>query len=199
MVETSIQLFESRINHETMLPELSVLPVLSDHSRDPAEPNGKPASDTPPLTRVELTWIAKEIECWIRFGRHCHELRIDRIRRVLSYEPGRIFALVRWQSNAYGTVLSRIDILRAVHAGEAYQSVPLVDPGAQILLTITGWAKVQLVLNHIDRIEARGINCEEVAPNHWHHVHNRLRTGGLISPYTIERHQAWLKRREAGQ
>jgi len=37
---------------------------------------------------------------------------------------GSIFAFVRWTSNDYGTVLSRIDILRAVEPGERYSTVP---------------------------------------------------------------------------
>ena len=48
------------------------------------------------LTHVELTWVEKKIENWIRFGMHAHEQILDRRRRVLSFRPGTIFAFVRW-------------------------------------------------------------------------------------------------------
>ena len=71
-----------------------------------------PASDT--LTHVELIWFEKRIEQWIRFGRDVAEQILDRRRRILSFAPGSMFAYVRWAANDFGTVVSRIDILRAV-------------------------------------------------------------------------------------
>ena len=71
------------------------------------------------LTRVELTWLKNRIENWIRFGRIAEEHRIDPHRRVVAFAPGSIFAFVRWASNDFGTVVSRIDILRAVGARRA--------------------------------------------------------------------------------
>ena len=70
------------------------------------------------LTTVELLWLEKRIENRVRFGRPVSEKVLDRNRRVLSFAPGSIFAFVRWTSNDFGTVLSRIDILRAVTPGQ---------------------------------------------------------------------------------
>ena len=70
------------------------------------------------LTQVELLWVKKRIENWIRFGRIAQEAVLDRNRRIVSFTPCSIFAFVRWASNDYGTILSRIDILRAVKPGE---------------------------------------------------------------------------------
>jgi hypothetical protein len=39
-------------------------------------------------------------------------------------------------------------------AGEAYQTLPFVRPGGDILLKIEGWPKVEQVLRHIDAVEA---------------------------------------------
>ena len=64
------------------------------------------------LTHVEVLWLEKQAEHWIRFGRAAEEQILDRRRRVLSFAPGSIFAFVRWAANDYGTVASRIDILR---------------------------------------------------------------------------------------
>lgn len=148
------------------------------------------------LTHVELTHIEKRIENWIRFGRHVHEQLLDRRRRVLSYRPGSVFAFVRWAANDYGTVVSRIDIVRAVGPSEAYQTLPFVRPGGEILLTADGWPKVEQVLRHIDTVEGAGLEGCDIAPDHWRHVANRMSVGQSPRAYTAERHQAWLKRRE---
>ena len=148
------------------------------------------------LTHVELTWIEKRVENWIRFGQEVRDEVLDRRRRVFSYRPGSVFAFVRWASNDFGTIISRIDIVRAISPGEAYQTLPFVRPGGDILLKIEGWPKVQQVLRHIDAVESAGIDACEVSADHWRHVHNSLNTGQEPRAYTFARHQAWLKRRE---
>ena len=79
------------------------------------------------LTHVELTWVEKKIENWIRFGTHAHEQILDRRRRVLSFRPGTIFAFVRWASNDFGTIISRIDIVRAVSPQGSQSNSTLSD------------------------------------------------------------------------
>ncbi|UXT20428.1 DUF2840 domain-containing protein [Agrobacterium tumefaciens] len=148
------------------------------------------------LTHVELTWIEKKIEYWIRFGRIAHERILDRRRRVVSFQPDTIFAFARWAANDFGTIISRIDIVRAVRPGEPYQTLPFVRPGGEILLKIEGWPKMEAVLRHIDLVEAAGIQPHDVAPDHWRHVAHRMKAGEAPRPYTAERHQAWLMRRE---
>lgn len=149
------------------------------------------------LTHVELTWIEKKIEYWIRFGDDVHEQILDRRRRVLSYQPGSIFAFVRWASNDFGTVISRIDIVRAVSPRQPYQTLPFVRPGGDILLKLEGWPKVEHVLQLIDAIEARNIDPAAVSPDHWRHIHNRLTAGHEPRAYTFEQHRAFLTRRSA--
>lgn len=148
------------------------------------------------LTHVELTWIEKRIEHRIRFGHHVAEHVIDRRRRVVSFAPGSIFAFVRWAANDFGTVLSRIDIVRAVGVGEAYQTLPYVRPGGDILLRLNAWPKVERALQAIDAVEALGIDPAEVAPGYWRHVHNRLSVNHQPRAYTRAQHIAWLKRRK---
>jgi hypothetical protein len=152
-------------------------------------------SDT--LTHVELTFIARRIEHWLRFGRPTHEEILDRRRRIVSFRPGAVFAFVRWAANDFGTIISRIDILRAVAPGEAYQTLPFVRPGGDILLKLVGWPKVEQALIHIDAVEALGIDPAEVCPDHWRHVANRLSAGQTPRAYKRERHAAWLKRQAA--
>jgi hypothetical protein len=149
-------------------------------------------------THVELMWYEKQIEHWIRFGHDVAETILDRRRRVLSFAPNSIFAYVRWASNDYGTVVSRIDILRAVSPGEAFSTVGYVRPGGEILLRVSGWPKVERVLQAIDAVEQIGVDPANACPDHWRHVHNRMAAGSEARPYTRDRHRAWLLRRKSG-
>ena len=162
-------------------------------SRAPSSPKAAPAQ----LTHVELIWREKQIEHWIRFGHDVDEQILDRRRRILSFPAGAIFAFVRWAANDFGTVISRIDIVRAVGAHEPYQTLPFVRPGGEILLKINGWPSVEQVLLLIDAIEALGIDPADAAPDYWRHVHNRLAGADTPRRYTGEQHRAWLLRRRA--
>jgi hypothetical protein len=150
------------------------------------------------LTHVELTWLENRIEHWIRFGKTVSETILDPRRRIVGFAPGSIFAFVRWASNDFGTVVSRIDVIRAVAAGEAFSTVPFVRPGGDILLRTAGWPKVERLLQTIDAMESAGIDPIDAAPDHWRHVHNRLTAGEEPRPYTPARHHAWLLRQRAG-
>jgi len=148
------------------------------------------------LSHVELTWIEQRTEHWIRFGRVAQERIVDRRRRIVSFRSGQIFAFVRWASNLFGTILSRIDIVQTVAPGDAYSTLPFVRPGGELLLSIHGWPKVERVLQAIDAVEAAGVEPCDAAPDHWCHVHNRLIAGIEPRAYSVERHRTWLQRRE---
>jgi hypothetical protein len=147
-------------------------------------------------TTVDLLWIEGRIERWIRFGRIVQETIQSRSRRTVGFDPGAVFAFVRWSANEHGTAESRIDILRAGGRREGCSTVPHVTPGGDILLRLNGWPKVEAALLAIDQVEALGLAPEDVCPDHWRHVHNRLTTGLIARPYTEIRHIAWLKRRD---
>ncbi|RWO70215.1 MAG: DUF2840 domain-containing protein [Mesorhizobium sp.] len=146
-------------------------------------------------THVELVWLKRRIENYIRFGKVASNRNIDRTRRVVSFTPGSVFAFVRWTANDFGTVASRIDILRAVAIDERCSTVAYVRPGADILLTAIGWPNVEKVLKIIDAIEAIGIEPIDVSPDYWRHAHSRLAAREAPRPYTRQRHEAWLLRR----
>ncbi len=147
------------------------------------------------LTEVELIHLEGKVERWVRFGREREERILDRRRRVLAFAPGSVFAFVRWASNDYGTAVSRIDVACAPHAGEPFSTIPFVTPGGEILLRVSGWSKVAQVLAAIDQVEALDLHAEDVCPDHWRHVHNRITAGEAARTYTRERHAAWLLRR----
>jgi hypothetical protein len=151
------------------------------------------------LTHVELTWLEKRIEHWIRFGRIAEDRVLTRRTRIVSFAPGAVFAFVRWASNDFGTIISRIDILRAVAPGEPYSTLPFVRPGGEILLRMVGWPNVSRVLSAIDQVDAVGVDPIDAAPDHWRHVHNRLTAGEEPRPYTSARHNAWLMRRSVAR
>lgn len=151
--------------------------------------------DNPPLTHVTLVWQKGLREDWLRFGKPVAGRIIDRRKRVESYAPEQIFALVCWASNEYGTIRSALDIVRAVAAGDIYSTLPQVDPGADILLSVRGWSKVRRVLGLIDAFEAGGTDPCDVAPDHWRHMHNRLAAGLQPRAYHPDRHRVWLRYR----
>lgn len=153
-------------------------------------------NDAPPFTTlVHLTWEEGRIEHRIRFGRPIYQRTIDRRSRVVGFAPNSVFAFVRWASNDYGTVVSRIDILRAIGRGEPFQTLPFVRPGGDLLLKLHGWPKVERVLLLIDVIETLGIDPTDATPVYWRHVHNRLTAGVEPRHYSRDQHDAWLARR----
>ena len=117
------------------------------------------------------------------------------IMALVGFAPETIFCLVRWAANEHGTIISRVDIVRAVDRGEPFQTLPFVRPGGDILLRLDGWPKVQRALAAIDAVEALGLDPADASPDHWRHVHNRLSAGLEPSAYTPERHAAWTGRR----
>ncbi|MGL3821311.1 DUF2840 domain-containing protein [Sphingopyxis sp. R3-92] len=165
-------------------------PPNADTTRSAQSPGGRT------LTHVELTWIEGKFEHWIRFGRIAHDQILTRRTRVVGFRPGAIFAFVRWVANDYGTIGSRIDILRAVDSGQPHSTLPFVRPGGELLLHLEGWPRVSQVLGVIDATEAADVDPCDAAPDHWRHVHNRIAAGLQPRAYTPERHRAWLRRRE---
>ncbi len=160
--------------------------------------SGGQASPLAGTTSVELTWIEQETERWIRFGAPRSDQVIDRRRRILTFAADSVFAFVRWASNDYGTLLSRLDIVRAVVPGQGYSTLPCVTPGGELLLHLGGWPRVRAGLAAIDAVENLGIDPCFVAPDYWCHAHNRLVAGYRPRAYSLARHRAWLMRRELG-
>src|SRR4051794_23952141 len=116
---------------------------MTENARPRVRRGQLPAVATPFATLVELTWIEKRIEHWIRFGHKVHEQVVDRRHRIVGFAPNTTFAFVRWAANDFGTIISRIDILRAVRKGEPFQTLPFVRPGGDILLKVDRWPKVE--------------------------------------------------------
>lgn len=169
---------------------------LSTNSAAPPErPADTMVGDDPHLTHVTLVWRKGRHEDWLKFGKPVAERIVSRSERIESYMAGQVFALVRWASNDYGTIRSTLDIVQAVNLGEPCATVPQIDPGGTLLLSVHAWPKVAQVFRLIDAIAASCIDPCDVAPDHWRHIHNRM--AGRLTPreYTPARHQAWLQRK----
>jgi len=146
------------------------------------------------LTHVELVFRPGKIEHWLRFGAPIKRTGIDKKRSVASFNPHQTFAFMRWASNDHGTVISRLDIVRTVGPLEAYQTLPFVRPGGEILLRIDNWEKIERVNQLMDTLELSGISLTDVSADYWRHVHNRLSVNQEPHLYTKIQHKAWLMR-----
>lgn len=164
----------------------------------PAIPGQAEPSPFKGTTRVDLFWVEDATERWIRFGHPLRDAIVDRRRRRLFFAPGAVFGFVRWASNDYGTVLSRLAIVRAVAPGEPYSTLPEVHPGGELLLDLSSWARVERAFEAIDAIEALGIDPAHAAHDYWRHVHNRLSVSYRPRAYSRARHGAWLLRQGLG-
>jgi hypothetical protein len=170
-------------------------PYLAYH-RDPVVVIGTPPPSADQLTWVELVFDPGRTERWIRFGQAVDQRIVSRRNRFVAFRPGVVFAYVRWAANAYGTVVSRLDILQAADPTRDRIAIPGVVPGAVSLLRLSGWPRVRRALDLIDAVEAGGFEPGEVAPDYWRHVHARMSVSLPPLAYTAERHRAFRLRQQ---
>lgn len=112
-------------------------------------------------TEVEVLWLEKLIKNRIRLGRIVNERKLDRHRRIPSFAPGGIFAFVRWSSNDFGAIADRYPAVQSRRDSAARPS--LMTPGGEILLHLSGWPKVEHLLQMPDAVEALGIDPADFA------------------------------------
>jgi len=153
-------------------------------------------SPTTPLTRVSLAYVERQFKLYLRFGEPVHTFRLDRWRRCAVFMPSSTFCRIRWQANAYGTVRWQLMVMQAATPLEAIQRIPGVQPGAHLLLHAEGEKQVRAVLERIDAIEAQGIAPTAVSIAYWRMLANRLSARLPLPDYTVQRHAAWLARKE---
>jgi hypothetical protein len=65
----------------------------------------------------------------------------------------------------------------------SHSTVPHVRPVGEILLRVSGWPKVERVLQATDTVEQAGVDPATARPGDWRHVHNRLAAGKEPRPY----------------
>ena len=148
----------------------------------------------PLLTRVRLISLPGRCRLWLRFGKPISETCQSKYQRFVYFVPHALFATLRWHGNDYGTILWQLSILRSVSPWESASRLADVDPGAQVLLRVSGKANIRQVLALIHEIEARQIDVVTVNPDYWRTVQNRLIARDVVPDYTPEEHAAHLAR-----
>ena len=155
--------------------------------------------DLPPkgqLTYVDLISQVDAIEHQLRFGEVFFvETVFNRQRRMVSFKADAIFCLMQKISKNSEAMVSRLDIVRAIRPGEAYQTLAFVRPGGELLLSVEGSSRATLVLQYLVSIEALAIPLADVAPEYWRHVHNRIAANMKPRLYSRIQHKAWVLRR----
>lgn len=171
-----------------------------------ALPSPLPAAEPPPaglllpasgLTDVEMTWIEGRLEQQLRFGRIAAERSGGPHKRIASFRPGATFGLIGCTVNDLGGLFWSLAIVRAVAPGAPFATHPGVQPGGDILLSLSDLQPIRAVCREIDMIEASGVDVCDVSPDHWHHIGQRLAAALPFRCYSAERHAAWLRRGEA--
>jgi hypothetical protein len=148
----------------------------------------------PYLTRVRLISLPERCRLWLRFGLPVSETLHSRYQRYAFFVPHAVFSTLRWHGNEHGTILWQLSILRAVSPWESASKIADVDPGAEVLLRVSGKMNIRGVLSLIRQIEARQIQVSAVNPNYWRTVQNRLIARDVVPDYGAEEHVAHLTR-----
>jgi len=147
------------------------------------------------LTRVTLLYMPGQTNIWLRFGHPLYERHLEPMRKQLYFRADALFGRVHWESNDYGTTCWRLQVLRTVHVGAMASRIAGVEPGAEIILDVSGHYKVHCVFALIDAIEAQRIDPADVSPSYWRTVHNRLAVHQEPPLYDGRTHVAFLTRR----
>lgn len=143
------------------------------------------------LTRVEIAFYPEHLNHWLRFGVLYDTQVLDRRRSLALFKPGRVFGYVRWRANEYGTRDWRFSIVRSVEPFQPLSRIPGVSPGGDVLLRVSGNARVKRALLQIDVLEAAGFDPVEVSPAYYRHIHNRIAAGQVIRAYSRDQHEAY--------
>ena len=149
-----------------------------------------------PFTRVEIAFYPEYLNHWLRFGEPNVQQDLDRRRSLALFEPGRVFGYVRWRANEYGTQDWRFTIVRTAAPSLFLSRIEGVTPGSEVLLLVSGNAKVKRALLQIDALEAAGFEPADVSPAYYRHVHNRIAAGQPVRAYSTAQHAAHLAARQ---
>lgn len=142
------------------------------------------------LTRATILFFDGKVNDRVRFGRLAGERIIDRRARIALFAPGSLFGYIQWRANRYGTEHWRFFVLRAGAPGDRLDSVVGIAPGAHILMSLAGQARVQRGLALVDAIEACGIDPADAPESYWRVAQNRLAAGLPCRTYAPDEHAA---------
>lgn len=133
------------------------------------------------LTKANLLYVEKEKTVKLLFGdpvaAEDQGFAPGSSKRTVYFKPGSIFGLELWAANDYGTAFWMVYILRAVWPGEKANRLPLVEPGAEILLSARGKGRVTKLLAWLARLDQDGIDLTKLPPGYFQAAHYSLKNG----------------------
>lgn len=144
------------------------------------------------FTRVEIAFYPEYVNNWLRFGAPDKSEDLDRRRSLAFFKPGCVFGYVRWRANEYGTQEWRFIVVKTEEPSRFLSRIEGVYPGGEVLLLVTGNAKVKRALLQIDVLESQGFDPADVSPAYYRHVHNRIDARRPIRDYSRAQHDAYL-------
>lgn len=149
------------------------------------------------FTRVHLHFDRKNLNYYIRFGACVFREDFTR-REAYEYFPtGKIFCYIRWEKGQFGTKKWQVMVLRAGDENTLMHSIEGIEPGAEVLLDISGRERVYRFFRALDQIEQLEIDCADVAPWYWIQTNARLHSALDPLVYSEKKHQVWLLEQEA--
>ena len=149
------------------------------------------------FTHVHLHFDRKNLNYYIRFGACVFREDFTR-REAYEYFPtGKIFCYIRWEKGQFGTKKWQVMVLRAGDENTLMHSIEGIEPGAEVLLDISGRERVYRFFRALDQIERLEIDCADVAPWYWIQANARLHSALDPLVYSEKKHQVWLLEQEA--
>lgn len=147
------------------------------------------------FTGVEIAFYPEYINFWLRFGEPDAKHDLDGRRSLVLFGPARVVGYVRWRANEYGTQSWSIAILRTGAPLQVLTRLEGIHPGADVLLSVIGKARVKRVLAQLDKLESAGFEPPEISPAYYRQMHNRITVSRPVATYSDCQHAAFLATR----
>ena len=145
------------------------------------------------LTGVLVGELPGRVRSSLRFAHPFKEVHQRDGSRCAYFAPGAVLCRLCTESGPR-RLARRLEVLRAVHPDERCSELVGVAPGAQILLRTDTAQAVGRVLALIAEIERQGVRPHAVSAAYWRVIHNRIRAGIDLVPFSIASHSASRQR-----
>jgi hypothetical protein len=151
------------------------------------------------LTAVLLGELPGRVRSSLRFGRPWREVNQGPRMRCAYFAPDAVICRVTETTKSAHRERNHscLEVLRAIHPGERCSEIVGVAPGAEILLRASSTRDVDRVLSLLSEIDRQDIRLDTVTTSYWRVLHNRLRAGVTVVPFSVPGHAASLRRRGA--
>ncbi len=128
------------------------------------------------LTHVQIHFVKDIINHRLLFGEPSEFIKLDKFRRLATFDAGRIFGYIRWRANEYGTQDWRLFIVKTGSVN-LLTPVPGVSPAVKLLVSASGSKEVKRSLKLLDKLKSDTAgNLETIPESYWHQFQNCLTT-----------------------